>query len=809
MISKPHPRAALLCLTDNRFWQGGYGSSQRIFEMLSWLSRDWHIAVFFPALLSENDGWQAVHVCPWLRLYHLGGMFAEGELVRHPQRLADAMRAHRPRVLMAEYYWMTPFIQECPTELVKDTLLVLDTHDVMHRRSAAFKKHGVDYWIQLSREEEVYWLEHFDLLVAIQDEEAAVLQQMTDRPVFTSMHGRAIEPLPLPPSDGVHRLGVFSSAGASQVYSLQQFLTHTWPALYAACPSVELHVFGHVADELGGMAVPAGVRLRGYVTNLRQAYASLHAVINPAVLASGLQIKSVEALCVGRALLSTPLGLAGMPPDVAQCEAVISCADQESWIRAVDEVVRDDVRLRQRSDVAIAVARRFFASEAVYETLSRELYARSASVQSRRRPELQTCLRAAIQAFAKVPRIARAASSSADAVIVAGTGAQAHLLHAVWPEAAKVCAYIDLDPARVGGMFLGRPVFSPHVLQSDFTGTIIVADAALRACLPASTEAKIRGVEEYLQDFMLVGSGPLLEFAQSCLTGCGDVPVLRLNEIVASELMAQVFACDARRIVIADRDHVRIASMLRDRGVSVDRLAVFSASASDSVVIFGTGRAADQAWACVEDKSAVIAFADNDVRKQGSRFHGRPVIAPAQLRELPFRRICIASMYHQQIAKQLIALGVEEDCIDVFEVKRQRFAGQPSSVFEEIRQAAAFLAPVAPPDIATLVFSAMFAEAAHIAWFDARAVALALILRHAGCPCTMPEAVRSTLRTIAALEAGPLPNCSLLLLRDGQPIPQGGMGCCRMGRVNDAGSICWTLAADSERRASWCERQVS
>jgi hypothetical protein len=82
------------------------------------------------------------------------------------------------------------------------------------------------------------------------------------------------------------------------------------------------------------------------------------------------------------------------------------------------------------------------------------------------------------------------------------------------------------------------------------------------------------------------------------------------------------------------------------------------------VIIFGAGEAARHAVGCFSNRVEVLAVADNDPTKHGTLFMGYPVIAPAQIRGMPYHCIVVASMHAKQIAAQLLAIGVADDDIE-------------------------------------------------------------------------------------------------------------------------------------------------
>jgi hypothetical protein len=80
----------------------------------------------------------------------------------------------------------------------------------------------------------------------------------------------------------------------------------------------------------------------------------------------------------------------------------------------------------------------------------------------------------------------------------------------------------------------------------------------------------------------------------------------------------------------------------------------------ESIVMFGAGAGAERARAWLRHRYRIAAYADNDARKHGTFVRGRPVIGPAGLAAYPTERIHIASMYADDIHRQLtVDLGID------------------------------------------------------------------------------------------------------------------------------------------------------
>jgi len=100
-----------------------------------------------------------------------------------------------------------------------------------------------------------------------------------------------------------------------------RFLTEqVWPRLRAEMPDVTLTVAAGPDAELHWRAqadslrpvVPEGVRLRGFVRDVRYLYAEASLVVVPTLVSAGTNVKVLEAMAMERAVVSTACGCAGL-----------------------------------------------------------------------------------------------------------------------------------------------------------------------------------------------------------------------------------------------------------------------------------------------------------------------------------------------------------------------------------------------------------------------------------------------------------------------------------------------------------------
>jgi glycosyltransferase involved in cell wall biosynthesis len=285
------------------------------------------------------------------------------------ERTAALIRSWRPDAVLVQYV----FLSACLDGRDAGTLGIIDTHDLMHHRAAAYAAAGLTpQWFRTSYEEERRGLLRADAVLAISESDATVLRRMLPtRDVLFVPHGAVSAPAPMDAAAPARVLFV-ASYNDLNVAGLSWFLETAWDALRGVVPGIELVVCGTIAEKLGPL--PAGVSVRGFVPALAEEYARARVVIDPVRGATGLHVKLVEALGHGRPVVSTAA--------VAQAgdgDGVLVADTPDTFVQTIQQLVEDEALWRQTCAAAAVRATREFSPDVAFAPLLRWLRERTES----------------------------------------------------------------------------------------------------------------------------------------------------------------------------------------------------------------------------------------------------------------------------------------------------------------------------------------------------------------------------------------------------------------------------------------------
>jgi glycosyltransferase involved in cell wall biosynthesis len=287
----------------------------------------------------------------------------------------DLARERAPQAVLVEYVLYAWVIEQLKPRLPAGTAWLIDAHDVMHERQRRFHGLGEVHGIDITAAEEAAWLSRFDAVLAIQRQDAEQFRAIgVESRVLTVMHPHPSGEVPSLPATAGRRLGIgfVGSAMAPNRLALQELLAEVWPRVRDRCGAgVVLVLAGGVCDgpEVQGALRVAGpeVEVMGYVDELDDFYRSVDIVVSPLRIGGGLKIKNVEALCKGKALVTTAIGAEGIE-DGAGTAFVL--AETAAAIADALVALAADVAARAHlAEGALAYARHAFSEDAVYAAL--------------------------------------------------------------------------------------------------------------------------------------------------------------------------------------------------------------------------------------------------------------------------------------------------------------------------------------------------------------------------------------------------------------------------------------------------------
>jgi hypothetical protein len=263
-----------------------------------------------PASLSSAANDDAGSTARTRELMRIEQTFCHDPLIFLVQHVQQSLGPH---ILQVEYIWMSRLLPLAGSNVLK----VIDTVDVFSSIDQKVSIFGLRDLV-IGPDEEAEHLRRADLVLAIQEEERRELQRLAPSvPVITA--GVDFDVSTDPGEAKAGRILYVGSGNQRNCKGLQDFLRLAWPRIRRAVPDAELTVVGGVAKVITGRDVP-GITSIGVATDVAPFYRDASLVINPVVAGTGVKVKTLEALCHLRPVVTWPAGVEGLDPRlVARC----------------------------------------------------------------------------------------------------------------------------------------------------------------------------------------------------------------------------------------------------------------------------------------------------------------------------------------------------------------------------------------------------------------------------------------------------------------------------------------------------------
>ncbi|MEO7144473.1 MAG: glycosyltransferase, partial [Bryobacteraceae bacterium] len=229
--------------------------------------------------------------------------------------LRETVRKWRPAIAQIEFTQMAAYAGDCA-----GTRTILVEHDITFDLYAQMLKQKDDWetrreWKRWARFERAAW-KHFDCVVTMSEKDRRTVTGVRSVCLPNGVDLERFRPSGgAPEPDRLLFIGSF--AHFPNVLAIEFFLREAWPEL--ARRGARLHIIAGSRHRYFlerhrthlDLDQP-GIEVEDFVSDVRPAYERAMVAIAPLVASAGTNIKIVEAMVMGKAIVSTPAGVNGL-----------------------------------------------------------------------------------------------------------------------------------------------------------------------------------------------------------------------------------------------------------------------------------------------------------------------------------------------------------------------------------------------------------------------------------------------------------------------------------------------------------------
>jgi glycosyltransferase involved in cell wall biosynthesis len=280
--------------------------------------------------------------------------------------LRESVRKWRPEIAQLEFTQMAQYAGDCApakTILVEHDI-TFDLQEQLARRSPGDWE--LERQLQRWRAFETAAWSAVDCVVTMSEKDRAVVGEKAVC-LPNGVDATRFQP-------GVERavanrlLFIGSFAHLPNVLAMEYFLAEIWPLLQG----VTLHIIAGARHEEFKRIEAPRIEVEGFVPDVRPAYARAAVVIAPLTASAGTNIKILEAMAMGKAIVSTTAGINGL--DLVSGRELIVADGAEAFAAAIRRLLRDRAGIETAArEAALRFDWRAMGreQERVYESLSK------------------------------------------------------------------------------------------------------------------------------------------------------------------------------------------------------------------------------------------------------------------------------------------------------------------------------------------------------------------------------------------------------------------------------------------------------
>ena len=308
-----------------------------------------------PAEYLEQTGLESVYID--LRVKPLPAIFAMlcGESYHVKRYVSEAFAAKLRGILEKESFdivhvesiFLTPYVPLI--RKYSDAKIILRAHNVEHliwRQVAQSCTNSLKRWYlkHLSLTLRAYELEHmndYDGVVCITKNDAEVFRQAGCRkPVVSIPFG--IDPGEVPSvevePDSLFHIGAMDWLPNQE--SIRWLLEEVWPMVHREVPQAKLYLAGRKMPSQWMNATIEGVSVIGEVPDAMYFIGSKKINVVPLLSGSGIRVKIIEAMSIGKTVITTTVGAQGI--DYTDGENILIADTPEQFARQIKRCLDDD-----------------------------------------------------------------------------------------------------------------------------------------------------------------------------------------------------------------------------------------------------------------------------------------------------------------------------------------------------------------------------------------------------------------------------------------------------------------------------------
>jgi GT2 family glycosyltransferase/glycosyltransferase involved in cell wall biosynthesis len=290
--------------------------------------------------------------------------------------LRQSVRKWRPSMAQLEFTQMAQYAPDCAPARI-----ILVEHDITFDLCQQLLRHSDDWDL---RQECPRWLafetaawKTVDCVVTMSEKDRRMVAGARSACLPNGVDLERFRPAVVEP-EPARLLFIGSFAHLPNLLAVEFFLNEVWPCLQPLQPRLHIiaglrhqYYLTHYKNRARVDLAQPGIEVEDFVADVRPAYQRAAVVIAPLVASAGTNIKIMEAMAMGKAIISTPAGVNGL--DLTPDRDVVLAESAAQFAAAIQDLLENPEKRRALEAAAHATVQRDFDWDAI-AARQRELY---------------------------------------------------------------------------------------------------------------------------------------------------------------------------------------------------------------------------------------------------------------------------------------------------------------------------------------------------------------------------------------------------------------------------------------------------
>lgn len=269
------------------------------------------------------------------------------------KKLTEMLEHNEFDVIQIETLYMTPYLETIRKH--SNAKVFLRAHNIEHMiwqritesTGNPLKKAYLRHLTRTLKRYELESLDKYDGIIPISEVDTTYFRQQTTTPVKTISFGIDPDRMEMKEKDNPEQalFHIGSMNWMPNIEGVRWFIKEVWPLIAEALPDLKIYLAGRGMPEWAYQLNLQNVEVVGEVPDAYTFIRSKAISIAPLFSGSGIRIKIIESMALGRAVISTTIGAEGI--HYTDGENILIADDKQQFFEAVKTLYEDVEKTRE------------------------------------------------------------------------------------------------------------------------------------------------------------------------------------------------------------------------------------------------------------------------------------------------------------------------------------------------------------------------------------------------------------------------------------------------------------------------------